>query len=102
MANTGTSQGYYLLMYNVSSRSTFGQIRQLFQQVEQDMTTHAPLPVVIVGNECGGHNREVSAEEGANLAMSLGCKFIETTAEAKNVAAAGMVAQLEVAQQTAV
>lgn len=104
ITNTGTSQGY-LLIYNVSSRSTFGRIQQLFQQVEQARTTHAPLPVVIVGNGCDGHNREVSVDEGANLAMSLGCQFMETSAEAKNVAlavGAYMVGQLQVAQQAAV
>jgi len=40
-----------------------------------------------VGNKCDlDHEREVSVEEGQNLARQFGCKFIETSAKSrKNV-----------------
>ncbi|KAI1159277.1 hypothetical protein F5B18DRAFT_637470 [Nemania serpens] len=95
---TDTLTSQVLLVYNVSSRSTFNRIQQLFQLVERARTTDVPLPAVIVGNKYNGSDREVSAQEGEALAKTLGCVFIETAVEGENVAVAVMVRQLEVAQ----
>ncbi|KAI7105883.1 Ras-like [Hortaea werneckii] len=42
------------------------------------------FPIIVVGNKCDLESeREVSTEEGKELARSFGCKFIETSAKSR-------------------
>lgn len=71
----------FLLVYSVTSRSSFDEIIQYHQQIlrvkDQDV-----FPMVIVGNKCDlVQDRQVSIEEGQELAQKLQCDFIETSAK---------------------
>ncbi|KAG9284142.1 hypothetical protein G9A89_022916 [Geosiphon pyriformis] len=71
----------FLLVYSISSRSTFDRVRryrdQMIRVKDSDM-----VPLMLVGNKCDKiTEREVSREEGINMARSLGCEFIESSAK---------------------
>lgn len=75
-----TGEGF-LLVYSVNSRSSFEEIQAYHQQIlrvkDQDV-----FPMVIMANKCDlVHERQVSVEEGEELARRLQCDFIETSAK---------------------
>jgi GTPase KRas protein len=84
-------------MYSVTSRSSFDQLRTYFETVQDvkrqkfkslsnlKSVMHAQEPsqpvFVIVGNKADmTDEREVSTEDGSDLAHKLGCGFIEISA----------------------
>ncbi|KZP03988.1 hypothetical protein FIBSPDRAFT_806351 [Athelia psychrophila] len=70
----------FLLVYSITSRSTFDRI-EIFRQ--SMLRVKGPTPIfTLVGNKCDQmYAREVSNEEGAALARSFGCNFVETSAK---------------------
>jgi GTPase KRas len=67
----------FILLYSITSRQTFDEIlfhvTQILRLKDKD-----GFPMIIVGNHCSLENkREVSTEEGAELARQLGCGFLE-------------------------
>jgi len=75
----------FILVYSIASRATFDRLdtfRQLMLRVKRTQPT-----CVLVGNKCDkSYEREVSREEGINLARQYGCEFLETSAKtAQNV-----------------
>ncbi|KAJ3425916.1 ras-like protein [Anaeramoeba flamelloides] len=71
----------FLLIYAIDSRSSFEQIRKLRDEILQvkDVDSDA---IIIVGNKCDlVDERQVSTQEGGDLAKSLGTLFIETSAK---------------------
>ncbi|KAJ6592646.1 P-loop containing nucleoside triphosphate hydrolase protein [Mycena capillaripes] len=77
----------FLLIYAISARMTFERLEEFRQRAVSGKGTTAP-PMVVVGNKCDTANpqREVSKEEGAELAVRLGIPFVETSAmTAQNV-----------------
>lgn len=75
----------YVICYSVTSRSSFTRVRRIFHQVAQVMTPNADFDtslVTIVGNKSDRvTEREVSPLEGLDLAQTLGCNFVETSAK---------------------
>ncbi|XXG78716.1 hypothetical protein AAC387_Pa08g2603 [Persea americana] len=74
-----------LVVYDISRRSTFDSARRWLEE----LTTHCDTTVVrmLVGNKCDLENiREVSVDEGKQLAEEEGLCFMETSAlDATNV-----------------
>ena len=87
----------FVLVYCISKRSSFTQIRGLHDQIVRlkkwlapyQKHTGSPLasslfplyPIMLVGNNSEPDTeREVSAQEGLDLARELGCGFVETSA----------------------
>ncbi|CAG8445225.1 17989_t:CDS:2 [Dentiscutata erythropus] len=72
----------FLLVYSITSRSTFERIELLHDQIRR-VKDNVPAPVMLVGNKCDKiTEREVSREEAMNLARRLKCDFIESSAKA--------------------
>jgi GTPase SAR1 family protein len=68
------------LVYSVSSRSTFECVERYRDQVIRVKGTDVPM--MLVGNMCDKiTEREVSSEEGMNMARKLGCEFIECSSK---------------------
>ncbi|KNC97510.1 small GTP-binding protein domain, partial [Spizellomyces punctatus DAOM BR117] len=71
----------FLLVYSITSRSTFERVERFKQQITRvkDMDK---VPLMLVGNKCDKlAEREVSKEEGQQMARRLKCDFIETSAK---------------------
>ena len=78
----------FVIVYSICSRSSFMQVQASYDQIvrakKHSVLGSQPRPIKLVGNNCDRFaEREVSTREGADLAMKLGCWFIE--ASAKNV-----------------
>nr|POF04696.1 protein ras-2 [Quercus suber] len=92
----------FVLVYSVSSRSSFTRIQKFHHQIQrvkesaaagsptypgsplsQTMgSTSGPAPVMLVGNKCDRvTEREVSTQEGTALAKQLNCDFVEASAK---------------------
>ncbi|EPS45464.1 hypothetical protein H072_543 [Dactylellina haptotyla CBS 200.50] len=94
----------FLLVYSISSRSSFTRIKKFHQQIQRvkdsipgaygggsplstpvlssgrDITV--PIPIMLVGNKCDrATEREVSPHEGMELARELECQFVEASAK---------------------
>ncbi|ANB13933.1 Ras family GTPase RAS1 [Sugiyamaella lignohabitans] len=75
-----TGEGF-LIVYSVTSRSSFDEVKNFHQQILRVKDQDA-FPIVIIGNKIDLENeRQVSFEEGQQLADSLGCPFLETSAK---------------------
>ncbi|KAK9422217.1 putative Ras-2 protein [Seiridium unicorne] len=74
----------YLLVYSISSRSTFEGTRKFLRQMHQvkNFQPDATLPIILVANKCDiTTHRAVSRQEGEALARELGVGFTETSAK---------------------
>jgi GTPase SAR1 family protein len=68
-----------LVVYDVTKRSTFDNIRSWMKEIKEFGTSDAVL--MVVGNKADEEGvREVTAEEGQQLAQELGFNFAETSA----------------------
>ncbi|KKY36867.1 putative ras-like protein [Diaporthe ampelina] len=77
-----TGEGF-LLVYSITSRQSFEEITTFQQQILR-VKDKDYFPMVVVGNKCDLEGeREVTRQEGENLARSFGCKFIETSAKSR-------------------
>ena len=73
------AQGF-ILVYSVDSRDSFDRIENFRQTVLRVKGDNAIF--MLVGNQCDKtQKREVSRADGAALARSYGCDFIETSAK---------------------
>lgn len=67
-------------MYSVTSRESFDHIRAVHHQAMLERQGGKPT-FILAGNMCDKqYAREVSYEEGEQLAQELGCPFLETSA----------------------
>lgn len=70
----------FILAYSIASRATFDRVevfRQAMLKVKREKAVF-----MLVGNKCDKqYEREVSREEGAQLARHFGCEFLETSAK---------------------
>ncbi|XP_070190039.1 ras-related and estrogen-regulated growth inhibitor-like [Littorina saxatilis] len=70
----------FMLVYSVTSRQSFQILTELRRKVEETKRA-AHVPVIVVGNKNDlAHYREVTQDEGARLAVELGCTFVEVSA----------------------
>ncbi|CAD7941665.1 unnamed protein product [Amoebophrya sp. A25] len=74
-----------LLVYDITSRASFNHVISWLREAREHADTN--LVITLVGNKCDlGHKREVSYEEGLNLAATENLQFVETSAvDATNV-----------------
>ncbi|KAF4461012.1 RAS-2 [Fusarium albosuccineum] len=64
-----------VLVYSISSRSTFNRIKRLHELIQQ-VRDGRPTPICLIGNKSDRvTEREVSTTEGFDLALSLGIGF---------------------------
>ncbi|RIA96954.1 putative small G-protein Ras2 [Glomus cerebriforme] len=71
----------FLLVYSISSRSTFERVERFRDQIIRVKDTDN-IPIMLVGNKCDRiTEREVSREEGMIMARRLNCQFIESSAK---------------------
>lgn len=74
----------YLLVYSISSRSTFEGIRKFYRQMQhvKKFAPQAILPIILVANKCDlPTQRAVSKQEGEALARELKVGYVETSAK---------------------
>ncbi|KAF2861714.1 ras protein [Piedraia hortae CBS 480.64] len=78
-----TGEGF-LLVYSITSRQSFEEIVTFQQQILR-VKDRDYFPIIVVGNKCDLESeRQVSTEEGKQLARQFGCKFIETSAKSRS------------------
>ncbi|ORE10910.1 ras-like protein 1 [Rhizopus microsporus var. microsporus] len=71
----------FLLVYSITSRMSFEEITTFYQQICR-VKDRDYFPMVLVGNKCDLEtDRQVSSQEGRDLAKNFGCQFIETSAK---------------------
>lgn len=71
----------YVLVYSISSRSSFEMIKIIRDKL-LDFTGLEVIPCVVVGNKTDLNiQRQVSTQEGLELAQSWNCPFVETSAK---------------------
>lgn len=75
-----TGEGF-LLVYAINSRNSLEELQVFFELIQRVKDTEN-VPVFLVGNKSDLEiERQVSFEEGAAFAKSLGCPFLETSAK---------------------
>ncbi|KYQ88213.1 type A von Willebrand factor domain-containing protein [Tieghemostelium lacteum] len=73
----------FLLVYSITSRSSFEEVPQLIQHVAR-IKDSDNTPIIIIGNKGDlEYQREVSRLEGEQLARNYNCPFIETSAKTR-------------------
>ncbi|KAJ3427384.1 ras-like protein [Anaeramoeba flamelloides] len=71
----------FLVLYSIDSRKSFDEVSGYCEYL-RDLKESDGIPIVIVGNKSDLENdRKVSQCEGIELAESLNCSFIETSAK---------------------
>mmetsp|Transcript_18983 Transcript_18983/g.26549 ORF Transcript_18983/g.26549 Transcript_18983/m.26549 type:complete len:188 (+) Transcript_18983:166-729(+) len=76
----------FLLVYSVVSKKSFDKVTSFKERIVRvkEAQNDANYTIVLVGNKIDLKNeREVSTEEGASMAKSLGAQFIETSAKTR-------------------
>lgn len=69
----------FILVYSIASRQTFDRL-EVFRQSMLKVKRQKPI-FMLVGNKCDKtYEREVSKEEGVQMARTFGCDFMETSA----------------------
>jgi len=77
-----TGQGF-MLVYAITSRSSFDEISSFRDQILR-VKDKDKVPVVLVGNKCDLESeRQVTTNEGNDLARNFGCPFLETSAKTR-------------------
>jgi len=75
-----TGQGF-LCVYSIISRKSFNELPALRDKILR-IKDASKVPLVLVGNKCDlTDEREVSKEEGEELAKKFGCPFFESSAK---------------------
>ncbi|KAJ3541217.1 hypothetical protein NM688_g6115 [Phlebia brevispora] len=70
----------FILVYSIASRATFDRL-EVFRQAMLKVKRQKPV-FMLVGNKCDKTTeREVSREEGIQMARNFGCEFMETSAK---------------------
>ncbi|KAI9259310.1 ferrous iron transporter B [Sporodiniella umbellata] len=76
-----TSMNGYVLVYSISSRSSFEMIKIIRDKL-LDFTGLEVIPCVIVGNKTDLNiQRQVTTQEGIELGQAWNCPFVETSAK---------------------
>ncbi|KAJ6227663.1 ras-like protein rasd [Anaeramoeba flamelloides] len=74
------SEGF-LIVYSIVSRNSFDEVRSFYEQITRAKDSE-DVPIMIVGNKADlESDRQISKREGMDLAKSLNCSFIETSAK---------------------
>lgn len=74
----------FICVYSITDKGTYNEIIKLRDHIYnvKDMAEGDKFPFVLVGNKADlEDNREVSTQEGQDLAKSWGCPFFESSAK---------------------
>ncbi|XP_049849981.1 ras-like protein rasG [Schistocerca gregaria] len=72
----------FLVVYSVDSHPSFEMITSCIEQILR-VKDEERYPMIVLGNKCDlGNEREVSIQEGKDLASQLNVPFLETSAKA--------------------
>jgi len=70
----------FLFVYSINNKPSFNEIQLLFDHVMRIKDTEDAVPCVLVGTKCDlVSDREVSAQEGQQMAKTIGASFIEAS-----------------------
>eukprot|EP01132_Coremiostelium_polycephalum_P002477 gene2477-3064_t len=73
----------FIIVYTITSRSSFDQVAIFKEQISRVLDKEN-VPIMLVGNKCDlEHLREVTPEEGKDLAKCLGMLHIEASARTR-------------------
>ena len=73
----------YVLMYAITSRASFEEVMSFRDRIHA-LKDKDSVPIILVGNKCDlQEERQVTKEEGQQLATRLGCSFIESSAKTR-------------------
>jgi len=72
----------YVLVYSIDNRQSFDEISAFKEKILRAKEMDK-VPMVLVGNKCDLQERAVTLEEGQELAKSMDCPFMETSAKSK-------------------
>ena len=71
----------FIIVYDITDRSSFENVSQIHEDILRIKDCHS-VPCVIIGNKVDlKEDREVSYEEGVQLAKQMGAVFMETSAK---------------------
>ncbi|KAG2200831.1 ras-like protein 1 [Mucor mucedo] len=71
----------FLLVYSITSRMSFEEIETFYQQICR-VKDRDHFPMVLIANKCDlEYDRQVSSQEGRDLAQHYGCQFVESSAK---------------------
>ena len=77
-----SGQGF-LLVYSITSRKSFDMVSSFREQILREKNSDT-VPIVLVGNKQDEFTqRQVSTEEGRELAQLFGCPFLESSAKTR-------------------
>ena len=72
----------FIIGYSITSRCSFDRVINLYYMIKKEKG--GDFPAIIIGNKCDlTFDRQVSYEEGQELAELLNCGFYETSAKEK-------------------
>ncbi|RKP06782.1 ras protein [Thamnocephalis sphaerospora] len=73
----------FLLVYSITARNSYEEITTFHQQILR-VKDKDHFPMIVVGNKCDLEaERQVSTQEGREIAKQWRCRFIETSAKQK-------------------
>ena len=67
-----------IVVYDATNRETFDKVGEWLQSIDDYTPSDSQIPVILVGNKID-LPKEVSTEEGKQLAENKGIPFFETT-----------------------
>eukprot|EP01101_Sappina_pedata_P002502 TRINITY_DN12736_c0_g1_i1.p1 TRINITY_DN12736_c0_g1~~TRINITY_DN12736_c0_g1_i1.p1 ORF type:complete len:185 (-),score=87.12 TRINITY_DN12736_c0_g1_i1:302-856(-) len=71
----------FVLVYSITQNSTFNDLTELKEQILRVKDCES-VPLVLVGNKCDlKDQRQITTEQGENLAKSMNCTFLEASAK---------------------
>lgn len=82
MQRLSISKGHaFILTYSITSRQSLEELKPIYNEIVQIKGDLRDIPVMLVGNKCDEECRDVTQREGAELAKSWNCAFLETSAK---------------------
>lgn len=66
----------FLLVFDVTNHSSFNLLAEVAVRIHLMKETTA-VPIVVAGNECHKHNREVTRQEAEEFSKSINAPYIE-------------------------
>lgn len=71
-------------MYSITSRTSLQELVSFREQISRVKETQKVVPLVVIGNKSDLENeRQVSTQEGMDLAHTFGCAFLESSAKTR-------------------
>jgi len=72
----------FLLVYDITNRASFSEITRYYDQILRDKNK-TQVPMVVIGNKSDLQSREVTIQEGSELAKTFKAPFFETSAKTR-------------------